>query len=214
MASTTISRVLKRDVFGSIRLETSSGGERIVRDTASSATWVGVLARWAARREACALGMLEGVEGVPRLLAFDGVRLVRSYIPGQPMQKAQPRDPDYFRQARALLQAIHRRGVAHNDLAKEPNWLVTLDGRPAVVDFQIARIAHPRSRMSRLCAREDLRHLLKHKRTYCPQYLTAVERRLLTRRSWVRQLWFATGKPVYRWLTRRMLRWRDNEGQG
>ena len=66
----------------------------------------------------------------------------------------------------------------------------------------------------RLLAREDLRHLLKHKRTYCPQALTPVEKRLLRRRSWVRELWFATGKPVYRFITRKLLRWEDNEGRG
>ncbi|TQV17429.1 serine/threonine protein kinase, partial [Xanthomonas perforans] len=26
--------------------------------------------------------------------------------------------------------------------------------------------------------------------------------------------WFATGKPVYRFVTRRVLHWEDNEGQG
>ena len=66
----------------------------------------------------------------------------------------------------------------------------------------------------RLLAREDLRHLLKHKRTYCRQALTPVELRLLKRHSWVRELWFATGKPVYRFVTRRILHWEDNEGQG
>jgi RIO-like serine/threonine protein kinase len=214
MASTTTSRVLKSDAFGAIRLEESPGRESIVRDTAPAGRWVGALARWAARREARALRVLHGLGGVPRLLAFDGVRLERSYIAGRPMQEAKPKDLAYFRQARVLLRTIHQRGVAHNDLAKEPNWLVTTEGRPALVDFQIARIAHPRSRVLRLQAREDLRHLLKHKRTYCPEHLTPIERRLLTRRSWIRNLWFATGKPVYRWLTRRVLRWRDNEGQG
>ena len=34
------------------------------------------------------------------------------------------------------------------------------------------------------------------------------------RRSWVREAWFATGKPVYRFVTRRLLKWEDNEGQG
>ena len=48
----------------------------------------------------------------------------------------------------------------------------------------------------RLLAREDLRHLLKHKRTYCPQALTPVERRVLKRHSWLREAWFATGKPL------------------
>ena len=116
--------------------------------------------------------------------------------------------------ARRLLQHLHRRGVAHNDLAKEANWLVLTDGTPALIDFQLAMRGHPRSRWMRLLAREDLRHLLKHKRMYCPQALTPVERRLLQRRSWLRDAWFATGKPVYRFVTRRLLQWEDNEGQG
>jgi Phosphotransferase enzyme family. len=134
---------------------------------------------------------------------------------GAAMFKAPPRgDVAYFQQARRLLQQLHRRGIAHNDLAKEANWLVLADGSPGLIDFQLAVVGHPRSRWLRLLAREDLRHLLKHKRTYCPQALTPVEKRLLRRRSWVRELWFATGKPVYRFITRKLLRWEDNEGRG
>ena len=120
----------------------------------------------------------------------------------------------YFHAARRLLRQVHRLGVVHNDLAKEANWLVLDDGTPALVDFQLAARGDPRSRWMRLLAREDLRHLLKHKRTYCPGALTPVERRVLRRRSWVRELWFATGKPVYRFVTRRVLHWEDNEGRG
>ena len=40
------------------------------------------------------------------------------------------------------------------------------------------------------------------------------EKRVLKRTSWLRDLWFRTGKPVYRFLTRRVLKWEDNEGQG
>jgi RIO-like serine/threonine protein kinase len=134
---------------------------------------------------------------------------------GAAMYQAPPHgDLAYFRQARRLLQQLHRRGLAHNDLAKEANWLVLADGRPAIIDFQLAVRGDARSRWMRLLAREDLRHLLKHKRTYCPQFLTPVERRVLKRHSWVRDAWFATGKPVYRFVTRRLLKWEDNEGQG
>jgi hypothetical protein len=37
--------------------------------------------------------------------------------------------------------------AAHNDLAKEPNWLVTPTGLPALVDFQLAYVA-PRGAVS------------------------------------------------------------------
>ena len=74
---------------------------------------------------------------------------------------------------------------------------------------QDARALH-----NELLARQDLRHLLKHTRTYCAASLTPTEKRVLKRTSWLRDLWFRTGKPVYRFLTRRVLKWEDNEGQG
>ncbi|HEY4556248.1 MAG TPA: phosphotransferase, partial [Lysobacter sp.] len=162
-----------------------------------------------------ALRRVAGLPDMPQLLRWDGRRLDRSYMEGAAMYQRPPRgDLAYFRDARRLLQQLHRRGVAHNDLAKEANWLVLEDGRPGLIDFQLATHGDPRSRWMRLLAREDLRHLLKHKRTYCGHALTPVERRVLKRRSWLREAWFATGKPVYRFVTRRVLKWEDNEGQG
>ena len=157
---------------------------------------------------------LAGVDGVPALLAWDGNQLDRSYIAGQPMQQAQPRDVAYFRRAHRLIRALRDRGVVHNDLAKEPNWLVREDGTPAVVDFQIAWATQRRGGLFRLLAREDLRHLLKHKRTYCPQAITPVERRVLAKRSWIAGGWNATGKRVYKFVARRLFGYWDNEGEG
>src|SRR3546814_4827557 len=99
---------------------------------------------------------------MPQLLGWDGRILDRSYLDGAAMYQRPPHgDLAYFRAARRLLQGLHRRGVAHNDLAKEANWLVLADGRPALIDFQLAVLGKPRSRWMRLLAREDLRHLLK-----------------------------------------------------
>lgn len=130
------------------------------------------------------------------------------------MQVAAPRDPAYFRAARALVASIHRKGIAHNDLAKEPNWLVTPDGAPALVDFQLACVARRRGRLFRALAREDLRHLLKHKRSYCPGTLTARERRVLATPGPLSRAWSAAAKPVYLFLTRRVFGWADREGAG
>ncbi len=75
-------------------------------------------------------------------------------------------------------------------------------------------VSKQRGRFFRMLAHEDLRHLLKHKRTYCPQALTPIERRVLARRSWLSRVWQATGKRVYVFVTRRLLHWQDREGQG
>jgi RIO-like serine/threonine protein kinase len=177
--------------------------------------WLRLPAWWLARREALALRCIAGMAATPQLLRWDGRVLDRSYMAGDAMYQRPPHgDVAYFQSARRLLQALHRRGMAHNDLAKEANWLVLDDGNPALIDFQLAVRGHPRSRWMRLLAREDLRHLLKHKRTYCPGALTPIERHVLKRHSWLRDAWFATGKPVYRFVTRKLLHWEDNEGQG
>lgn len=205
--------ILKHDLFGRILRVAVPGGARIRRDLSGTPRGIGWLARLLAANEARTLRRLGELDGLPQLLSWDGRHLDRSWIDGDCMARARPTDPTYYRRAHALLREVHRRGVAHNDLAKEANWLVTPDGQPALVDFQLAWRAQPRNPWLRLLAREDLRHLLKHKRTYCPDRLTPVERRLLARRSWIREVWFATGKPLYRFITRRLLGWRDNEGR-
>lgn len=206
---------LKADSFGRVALMRGVHGVFVRRDLSASPLWLRLPAWRLARREARALRRLQGQPATPQLLGWDGVRLDRSYLEGTAMYLRPPRgDVAYFRAARRLLQQIHRRGVAHNDLAKEANWLVLQDGHPALVDFQLATLGDPRSRWMRLLAREDLRHLLKHKRMYCRDRLTPIELRVLGRHSWLRDLWFRTGKPAYRFVTRRILQWEDNEGQG
>lgn len=206
--------ILKRDLFGSIRRCEDAGGRRIVRDLTAARWWTRPLANLLARREVRALRRLEGLRGVPRLLHASRARLDRDWIDGEPMQVAAPRAPGYFLEAARLVRALHARDVAHNDLAKEPNWLVTPDGRPAIVDFQLASVVPRRGRLFRALAYDDIRHLLKHKRTYLPERLTARERRILARRSLPSRVWMATGKPVYQFVTRRLLGWADREGAG
>lgn len=209
---------LKRDLFGEVRRLRVRGEdgdlEFVQRDTTVAARGVRWFARRLAAREARALRVLRCVREVPRLVSWDGHKLVRSWLPGVPMHKAGGVDRAYFREALRLLRRLHAAGLVHNDLAKEPNWLVTPDGRPALVDFQLAMRPRYRGRLFRMLAHDDLRHLLKHKRTYCPGQLTTRERAILARRSPLSAAWARTGKPVYRFVTRRLLGWADREGAG
>ncbi|HLT92851.1 MAG TPA: hypothetical protein VKZ85_18090 [Woeseiaceae bacterium] len=206
--------LLKKDMFGQVFLRTGDGDPVVVRELGSARRWARPVARRLLAREARALAALDGIEGVPRLLRAGPDRLERSWIEGRPMHHARPQDPGYFRRAKRLLQRLHRAGVVHNDLAKEPNWIVTPSLEPALIDFQLAWHTRRRGRLFRLLAREDLRHLLKHKRTYCPQQLTQRERRILETPGLPSRLWMASGKRVYRLITRRLLGWADREGAG
>ncbi len=211
----TDSQLLKKDLFGEVRrITTASGDVRIARDTASAAPWVRWLARRLLRREARVLAALEGIDNLPQLIELHRDGLARSFIDGQPMQRARPTDPRYFGAAMKLLFRLHQAGVVHNDLAKEPNVLVTSTGEPAFIDFQLAGFSRRRGRLVRLLAREDIRHLLKHKRTYCPDRLTARERQILAKPSVASRIYMRTLKPVYLFVTRRVLGWADREGAG
>jgi hypothetical protein len=205
-------RTLKRDYLGTVRLE-SRGSEQVVTRTIDEARFLlRPLARMLMRREAAALARLGGEPGVPHLLAADRDGLVRSYLGGQVMFLARPQVRAYFRSALRLVRRIHRCGVAHNDLAKEANWLCLDDGSAGIVDFQIAVVRSGRGRFFRLLAREDLRHLCKHKQHYLPNALTPRERKLLTTPSVVARAWRAAVKPVYNAFTRGVLGWRDRSG--
>jgi hypothetical protein len=136
------------------------------------------------------------------LLYADRTRLVwRGYIPGSALRsRVRSATSPYFRSARERpLRAVHRLRISHNDLAKEQNWLRSPDGRAYLLDFQLASMFSRRSRLFRIAAYEDLRHFLKHKRRYVPDALTAMEKRVLARKSLPTRIWMATGKKVTCW---------------
>ena len=81
------------------------------------------------------------------------------------------------------------------------------DDYAGIVDFQIAAHFPRRGRLFRALAREDLRHLLKHKRHYAADSLTRRQRAILARPLWPARFWRACVKPVYVFVTRRILRW-------
>jgi hypothetical protein len=205
--------ILKSDIFGTI----SRSGHTVIRDARAARPWARWLALRLMRREHRALTRLalqQGIDGIPRVQDFSPGVLTRSWIEGSPMQLARPRDAAYFRAASRLVRRLHAANVVHNDLAKETNWLVTPGGLPALVDFQLALTLTHRGRLARALAHDDIRHLLKHKRSYLPDTLTARERRILATPSLPSRLWMASGKRVYLFVTRRIFGWRDREGAG
>ena len=203
------SRLLKKGLFGEVRLETVDGRPQIVRDATSATLPLRWLAQALMRREARAL---DGLDGIPDLLRADRRRLVREYLEGAPVHHAKPAGSTYFRCALRRLRLLHARNVVHNDLAKEPNVLVTAHGLPAFVDFQMAWHAPGRGRLFRILGYDDLRHLLKHKRTYCAEHLTERQQRILAVPSLPSRLWMRIVKPPYLFITRRLLGWADREG--
>jgi predicted Ser/Thr protein kinase len=211
--------LLKRDVFSSVERgrfrDTNGEVDAILRRIDQVPWWSYLPARHLFRRERHALAIVRDLNIAPPLLWAGRQALVRGFIDGVALHLVKPAgDVAYFRSAKQALRKLHRAGVCHNDLAKEQNWLVGRDGRAYLTDFQLAACFQTRSRLFRIAAYEDLRHLLKHKRSYAPEALTAKERQILARKSFIATLWLATGKKVYRAITRGLFNFTDREGGG
>lgn len=207
--------VHKRDIFSetiSGHLDGHADLRVVLRKLDGVPRYARPIAKWLARREARGLRTVQGIEGCPMLIRADRTGVVRTWTDGTPLHLARPTDPAWYRDAKRLLREIRRAGVTHNDSAKPQNWLCTPDGRAAVIDFQLASTHRRRGALFRLMAREDLRHLLKQKRTYAPHLLTPAENRMLMHKAWPARLWMATGKRVYNVVTRRLMTWSDGEG--
>jgi serine/threonine protein kinase len=227
MGPPQVVRELKSDSFGRVELLDGHAG-LVVRRVACGGRAPGsrVVARVLAQRERIALARLDGVPGVARLLQYadyagatseEGVPptpadvLLRSWIEGVPLHAATRLPRDFFERLTDLVEALHARGVCHNDLHKEPNVLVTPDGYPALVDFQLASVHARGGRAFRARVREDLRHVTKHQRRYFLQGARPEDAGPAARRGRVAAVWMRTGKPVYNFVTRRLLRTRDGE---
>jgi hypothetical protein len=211
--------LLKRDVFSTVergRFRQADGEvDAVLRRLDQVPWWSYIPARHLFARERRALALARGLNVGPELLWAGRRALVRGFINGVALHLAKPiGDVGYFRSAKQALRRLHRAGICHNDLAKEQNWLRGNDGQAYLTDFQLAACFKTRSRLFRIAAYEDLRHLLKHKRSYAPEALTPSERKILARKSFVASAWLATGKKVYRAITRGLFNFTDREGGG
>jgi len=215
--SFVVTAVLKRDIFSETRLGFFDNAPevRVVHRRVSVAPWWSRPLAWMlARREMRALQAARGLDGVPQLLCTDRHGLYRSWSEGTPLHLARPNEAQFYHEAHKILRALRRRGLTHNDLAKPQNWLMTPQGMPALIDFQLASHHRRRGLLFRYFSYEDFRHLIKQKRSFAKELLTPTERRLVNQRSWPSHLWLKTGKKLYNLFTRGLFNWSDGEGTG
>jgi serine/threonine protein kinase len=212
---------LKHDVFGRVELVRGPEG-LLVRRVARAGLLDprAILARALLARERRALQALRGMPGVPQLSVADrglAHELLRTHLAGAPLHRATQLPLDYFEHLDVLVQALHARGVCHNDLHKEPNILVGEDGRPALVDFQLSSVHTRQDRSFRVRVSEDLRHAEKHRARYvslggAPQEVRTAGAGVGRQRSALAKWWRRLGKPVWDFVRGSLLRTREKEG--
>jgi RIO-like serine/threonine protein kinase len=204
---------LKEDAFGKIELRELNGERVICRDYSDTGLFSGLLAGYLARREAKVLKALDEVADhrLPRLIHFGDKVCIRSYIEGVPLKEGAVSNPEFYANAREVLDKMHAAGVVHNDLEKPENWLVISDEVAGIIDFQLAYHSKKRGKIYRWSVGEDIRHLVKQKNRYSKENMSEEELQILNNRSGFGLFWSRRVKPVYNFVTRKILNYSDRE---
>lgn len=151
-------------------------------------------------REMRALQRLQDTPGVPRLYGrIDRLAFVMEYIEGTPLAdfKMGELPPEVFPRVQGVIDGIHQRGVAHGDLKRRSNLLLTPDGEIFLIDFAAAVIGGRRLRplsnwLQKQMAAIDDKSVPRLKKFVAPELLTQADRDKLdnpTRlEKWARRL--------------------------
>lgn len=188
--------IFKHDSWAATALYRGESGKTVVKFDRRRvpvflrpSAWLGV---WLARREARAYRLLRGVPGVPDdagEVRVNGARwrtaVAHPFIEGHPLHMDERPGEAFFSRLREMLTAMHERGLAYADLNKRENVLVSEDGTPVLVDFQL-HFAPPRWSLSlppvrwlmRALQAGDLYHLHKHLLWHRPDLVPPEERDL------------------------------------
>jgi hypothetical protein len=193
-------------------------GDRVVLKCYRRAPAVVVPMRWAGRlmatHEAAVLRRVQDVPGVPRLRGrYGSTGIVRDYVEGAPLTRDSQVDEEFCSRLMAILEELHRRGIAYVDLEKAENILIGEDGRPHLIDFQVAFNVpdrylggtFPMRWVRRHLQGADLYHARKHMRHLMRARLSRKKIQDLRGRPWIVMASNALTAP-YRRLRRLLLR--------
>jgi hypothetical protein len=201
-------RTIKHDFWAATGFYTDAAGHRVVLKVGRTIEFAAIpfrpVGRWLCRREMGFFERLADVPGVPRLLGrVSDTGFVHDYVPGRPLCEFHALGATFFDDLSRLMGDVHSRGIAYIDSNKSSNILVGDDGRPHLIDFQIS--AHDRAfggppwrYLIRRLQAIDTYHIAKHKRRLCPDALTAADREILKRRTWIVRAHRAITAPYFR----------------
>ncbi|MFC1587215.1 hypothetical protein ACFL54_02795 [Planctomycetota bacterium] len=190
----TIREILKEDFFNQTLLATGPGGEKYIY---KHARFFGEflpfrpMAMFFSRRERLAAIRSHG-EGTPQVICFSARAYLMRYQEGPRLLPDSEVDDLFFDRLWDIIKRLHEQGVAHNDLHKYENFLITDEGKPFVMDFQLAAYFPlgrrffwwPTRPLFKLLTYFDRYHIYKIKRRLRPDLLTPEEDRLGTRSVW------------------------------
>ncbi|HKI48055.1 MAG TPA: hypothetical protein VKA69_01940 [Desulfobacteria bacterium] len=159
------------------------GIRSVVKDfSANRFLFRNVVGRFLIWREAKAYRKLRGVKGVPEFYGvIEGLALAVEEIPGRSLENLEKEvqlPHTFFESMEILVDAFHRRGVAHCDLKRAPNTLFSSDGMPYIVDWAASISKNefwfpPLALVFRRFMLDDEMAIVKLALRHCPNWVSA-----------------------------------------
>ncbi len=149
------------------------------------------------KREVKALQHLDGTPGIPRFLGqIDRLAFAIEFIEGRPISSIHKGQmpPEVFPRMAIVVAAMHARGVAHGDLKRRSNLLLTPQNEVFIIDFAASIVARGpiSTQLMRAVAEVDDKSLPRLKKFVAPELLTAEDTWKLENptklEKWVRKL--------------------------
>jgi len=169
------------------------GVRAVVKDfSANGFLYRNFIGRFLIWRETKAYRRLKALKGVPECyLVMAGLAIVLEEIKGRSLEglEKERRLPEtFFDNLRALVERIHKRGLAHCDLKRAPNILVGDDGNPYIVDWSASIFRRelkvfPLNLIYQRFLVDDFNAITKVKLRHAPESVTLEEKRLFNHRS-------------------------------
>ena len=190
---------VKHDFVAATGFYEDSDGRRVVLKIGRTARVFGFPMRWMGRflcrREMRFYRKLSDLPNVPKLVGTVGdTGFVHEYVQGRPLAAGKEVPDGFFDECMALLAEVHRRGMAYVDTNKPENILLGDDGRPHLIDFQISWDSRF---FLRRMQREDIYHILKHKRKLRRDELTSEELKRVIQKSFFIRLHRTVFRPYF-----------------
>jgi hypothetical protein len=210
----SLDALFKHDFFACTgRYACPETGEKVVLKLSRLQSFCGVplvwLGQYLRHHEYCILSLLQDLQQVPQIVCrFGRVGLVYRYIEGQSLDEKPAVTDQFFDELESLLKSVHSKGLCYLDLNKRGNILVSADHRPCLIDFQISlHLPKWLGFIAKGLQKEDIYHLLKHKRRFRPDLMTADEHLESKKVSFMIRVHRFVSKPfrdTRRWFLRKL----------
>ncbi len=197
-------RFFKHDFFAATALYEGAAGKVVVKFGRRAdifglpAEWVGRCLAW---HESRVYDALVDLESVPEFLGRVGpTAIVHTFVEGRPLARDGGVPDDFFAALRSAINALHDRGMAYVDLEKPQNVLLGDDGKPYLIDFQLAW-CWPREHGGETFVARWLRRRFQEGDQY---HLLKLQRRVRRDQLTAEQLEASYHKPLYVRVHRRL----------